>query len=461
MMEKIATIQARTITHSLIGGYDSNPYSLALDLAELPRAQAIKGTLRWWFRALVGGAEWMKGNRNRDRLLTSVRERTTKVLGSLKGVSKVILRVKLSEEEWKILKLEPSQLESLEEEKRKRLGDIIPTLGGRGKFPHPLLPPRLRILKEGKEREEAAARIACYNPGCSFTVELIERPGSNLSDEEKRIISWSSVFALILGGIGAITRRGFGALRIEHFDGYPEIEGKIQEFNKGNEGALFEMIKQALSDLGAPAESERTEELPPFAILTQPSEGPFRLKVCKVRTKDTVSASLRDIFEDGAHSMALLLMLGYVTNKCAWKIAEREDERALGRRYDTWIMGLPRQGKMEIKIKRKKFKETFDTGYIFDQKTLRRTSAISLRPIFQDPKDPSSWKVAVLGFLSEDWPSKLQYRRGVNPHKIRRDPMNALKEARRIEPQTIDVRQKLRASFNNAWELVNRMLEEE
>lgn len=89
----IAEIEAWPVTRHRLGGYNSRPYSLKLDLYEGVKPQTIKGIWRWWARTFIsaclgGETNYNEVNKELDKLLGSSSE--------IGGISKFILKVSCS-----------------------------------------------------------------------------------------------------------------------------------------------------------------------------------------------------------------------------------------------------------------------------------------------------------------------------------------------------------------------------
>lgn len=398
----LAEFEVETITHALVGGYDASPYSVNLGIFELPRAQALKGMWRWWLRALIGGALWEAGLRNRKELEDRIREEVRKILGSTKQASKLLFHVG-GLENISSIKISAKALQELRNEGNVRV-----------------LPARMVLLQMGQPSEQAAARISCIKPGSKFNVIVKKRPYAKLSEPEGLLALWSLTLSLILGGIGAATRRGFGALKVKIKTKYDSIARKIEELNEANDsrsikGALTSMIDSALSstrDFLGVSRGRETRELPPFPVLTHPASLPFRLDVCQVSSQREDRELKRLGFKDeDLSAITLLKKLGKATLVASWRKVGHERGYI---KYHTWIMGLPRKGYKPPE---------------------RRASAIYLRPLKH--MDETAWAVVVYGFVSRDWPKMI---------KLGREEINTTKK------------ELIEQAFNQAWNIVIKIL---
>jgi CRISPR type III-B/RAMP module RAMP protein Cmr1 len=396
LSETIATLQIRTITHTLIGGYNASPYSIQLNLPEFPRAQEFKGLWRWWFRALIGGVLWESGLRGNE-----LKERTIKtsmdVLGSLKSVSKLILNVNLDFEGWKS---RFKKIKNIPTEKVS-FSKVIPSCENKkcASFSFSPIPPRLFLLQMGLSQEVAGSRISCFEPGTSLSLTLKRRPRrtlSSISKLEEKVALEALCLSLIFGGIGAITRRGFGATHIDAINDcdYEDIKGPVEKiFKEGDEETLRNFIDQVMKDtrgLLQVGSSEALQELPDFPILSSQNKI-FRWTLWKLKLEEDreVDGILQRMGYEDIEAMRLLAWLGYSTVKAAWKINNNKRPTDPDFNFHTWILGLPR--------------EVGGTGYKpVDEKYNRRVSSISLKPLRR--MDNGSWDIMVYGFVSRDWP---------------------------------------------------------
>ena len=390
MPEAVAELELETITHTLVGGYDASSYSVKLGLPELPRAQEFKGLWRWWFRALVGGALWETGFSG-DDLKSKTREAAKRVLGSLDSASKLVLNVDLDPDEWKkkFVRVGISR-------ERFPLGEVVKTLKGAGPLGKgvPPLPPRLTLLQLGQPEDVARSRISCYEPGARLKLVLRERLGASVSELEERVALEALCLSQIFGGIGKMTRRGFGAVRVSLKSGkYRDIEKAVNRVFSGESAgdllsALESFVDQSLEDaralLGGGGGGAEQKGLPDFPVISKDKY--FKFRVCTLTLEDSrkVDRALRNMGYRDTKTLRLLAWLGYSTMELAWR-AKRP-----GRVPHIWVLGLPRgAGRSRGQ----------------DYRRARRASSISLRPLKR--LGESSWHVMVYGFLSKDWPENV------------------------------------------------------
>ncbi|MEM2619315.1 MAG: type III-B CRISPR module RAMP protein Cmr1 [Candidatus Hadarchaeales archaeon] len=413
---KLAEVELETLTPSLLGGYDTGSYSYVLgkDFHETPRPPEIKGCLRWWLRALLAGALWEAG-KSEGEIKKEVNERVGRIFGTTFPPEKsTVSQISLHVEGFQFVSPRPV---------RSRSRGVIP---------------RLRLLVQGYKREEKERenwRLSCFPEGLRFKLSFHLQPKSNLGEEEKEIAMWSIALYLIFGGIGAITRRGFGALRLtkeptffkEILVNYLHYDKITSELVRSTVGKALESAHKLLGT--SPREREETPPfpVPPFPVLVR-SDNVFKTEVREVIAEDSID---------------LLVKLGCCTLKEKWK-RQREEK---GYPYDTWILGLPRKGKIK----------DLDTGYLVQKQQEeregheRRASAICLKPLAK-AKNEKKWKILVYGFLSRDWPEKRIKHYSAEPIK----EGNKIVGWKPLSPQL--VKTTCEDAFKNAWEKILNLL---
>jgi len=287
--------------------------------------------------------------------------------------------------------------------------------------------------------------------------EIIVTRNREIGDNtEFRFAITTLLLSLILGGIGSITRRGFGSIvikEVEIGDNYKEnlkeeltLIEKILNASNSNEleRALNGYIKHIIN-LGRKtfSVSQRDPQLPEVPSLI-PDSDYFRLKVLEF--KDDIIEILKDF--------------GRASLKSEWKkiVYGNKATRKTGGALHTWILGLPRQAKYK-----ERGKEIY-TGYFIDDQPGRRPSAISLK-IFESKQ--SKKFIIVYGFLSKDWPlNKLVHRSKLYPSgkKVKELDLHSLRRlynkryTRRYTREMSD-EEFLREVFNTAFEFILQILE--
>jgi CRISPR type III-B/RAMP module RAMP protein Cmr1 len=419
----MAKFEMENLTYTIPGGFNAASYSSELKLWELPRAQSFKGLWRWWLRALLCGALWEGGKYDVEK----VRQITKNLLGSVEQASKFIIHVS---SEGKARSVEGQAIKKWEEKWKKQKSQLAITpnvlLPQAQSSPRiPPLSPRLFLLLLAREREDRLAeKISCYKPGdLKITIELLKRPFIDVSHEECSVAISSLVLSLIFGGIGAITKRGFGSLsflQVELSKEFQEYEDLVNNVVKTNDPdglglLLCQLVKKSLSDakrlLGVKG-TVSSSGVPDYQLLSEPGNPPeyirpFNLNVFTLPIPE-VTNNERNAFQifgfEDHETMKLLTVIGYSTMKTFWKLIDRKGVKAPGSLWETWIMGLPRG-----QDKPKK------TGYWLNDELGRRVSAISIKPIKRLEKN--SWVTSMYGFLSKDWYREL-YHYGVKEQKI-------------------------------------------
>ncbi|MBO3810273.1 MAG: type III-B CRISPR module RAMP protein Cmr1 [Candidatus Brockarchaeota archaeon] len=367
---EILRLRVKNITPTIIGGYKATTFSSELGISEGFRTQELKGVWRWWFRALLAGSIWDRSGGIDEEDVENIRERTESLLGSTKSSSKFILQV----------------------------------FGTTGKSTPPKgpLPPRLKILSQLTQDLD---KSRYYDEGdLEYEIVLLERPYSNLSEDDVRVGVGSLITALIFQGIGAITRRGFGSLEIVNYkfnrfqESLKHYESFLDGLRKVTSGRRAEnLFKGLIKDLHRdfakffevknPIIKSDEKGIPPFPIVST-DDRIFRFRVKEVSAESP---------------MNFLNKLGNAVMKAQWKrLLGMPVEEANGRLH-TWILGLPR-GSTKHKHGYSISKRVFKLG--------RRPSAISLHAL---RRLGESWLCLIYGFLSRDWPYKSLYH--VSPRK--------------------------------------------
>jgi len=373
---EILTLELKNITPTIIGGYRATTFSPSLKIAERFRVSELKGVWRWWFRALTAGALWDAYGRVDEN---SVREKVRAVLGSTNSASKFILQAHARREE------QPKLLSCKDN-----------------------LPPRLKLLcirgrekKEERRKEKQENGIYYYDVGdLEYSLKLLKQPRMELREVELRTGVGSLLMTIIFQGVGAITRRGFGAWAIrinkdnmgkEYMDKLGDYIQVIDELNRVRSSKditnVIEKLIRLTSDdflrfIEFSGESKMSEGIPPYPLVSR-NRNIFKISINSVRASSP---------------MDLLIKIGNATMKSSW----RRHLRLPSNEIHTWILGLPRGQKKEKKKEIHGYAvdpEIFDLG--------RRPSAISIHPLKRLSDD--EWICIVYGFLSKDWPKTLYH----------------------------------------------------
>ena len=213
----------------------------------------------------------------------------------------------------------------------------------------------------------------------------------------------SLILSLIFGGVGSITRRGFGSLKLlsmmikEDVKIDPELKNIIDRLQSSG---LASEVKQILEELckitiNYAAKTfqipvKKTQEIPKVPSLSN----------IKIEVIECVDFNFQKI--------------GEVFLKQRWKRHPTEP----GRELHTWILGLPR------------FQE--NTGYAVKRDNkydpLRRLSSIGVRCFSNQDKS----FLIIYGLLSDDWPKTLLHIRGKG-HPHREKPVNQISDGGNLQ----------------------------
>jgi len=208
------TLHLQTVTPLFLAGADPR------GMPEL-RAASIRGALRFWFRALLGGVIG-------DKDLNALRKAEAAVFGSTDtGASPVVVRIQHG-----TLETVPfSQLAEWDHTARNYRQPGIAYLF-------------FSARKTGDEPERYAIQ-----PGTTFELELMLRPGASADRAFEQ--AYGALWLLThLGGIGARSRRGAGSLQVARIieadnlpSGFPLLEVQ-SDTPKGLQEELQQGLKQ-------------------------------------------------------------------------------------------------------------------------------------------------------------------------------------------------------------------------
>ncbi|MEZ0346280.1 MAG: type III-B CRISPR module RAMP protein Cmr1 [Infirmifilum sp.] len=418
-----------------IGGYKASPFSKDLRLYEPPRPSEFKALWRWWLRVAASAA--FKGQRKYDELDVKVE----KYLGSTKQRSLFTINVEVDSREDldDLVSAVTCILEEYKRVKRNRGDELKELLDNlkryyyscqqKKNFPKTISLeklrevfecvnntmeriPRYKLLLMGanleKKIEEAIAfYLACNGCRESTTMDcriplrvklFLDVSHSKISANELRFCVATFLLSMVLGGVGSITKRGFGSIIVSDVkfnDEYEWLREEKKMFNNilGAQDAQqlkanIEEYVRHVSNLAASIYSSNREKIPEGMpkVPTLLPERYFKIEVLDCSNKDTVS---------------ILECIGNATLKQKWK----EKEKASATSLYTWILGLPR-----AKLSKKDNKLIVETGYFLYGKTEdagRRASAIG----FKVWEGQNKKYIIIYGFLSNDWPVKELYLR--------------------------------------------------
>lgn len=274
------------------------------------------------------------------------------------------------------------------------------------------------VVKYLKRVKEEMAVLVCE--GMKFRISLY---GSK--DREKVNFALSSLMlSLILGGIGSITNRAFGSLKLLsfRFGNGLEIDQEIQKIFQKLQDKEFtkDELRETLKKL-CEITINYTKRLIKIDKVQEFYGIPFVPSLSNIKLEVIECPSLN------------LVKIGNAFVKQTWK----SKRTASGRDLHTWILGLPRFLK--------------GTGYAIKEKNdrkiynpLRRISSICVRCFKAGNKN----FIIVFGFLSADWPKDLYHIRS----KEQPDPEKLVKE--------ISIGNSLQGVYEFAFkEILNRVCE--
>jgi CRISPR-associated protein Cmr1 len=212
------SFECEVITPMFLGGANQQ--------AEL-RAPSIKGAMRWWFRAMMGGALWDRFPNN-TAFSSEVRKKEAQLFGdtSISGEFSLLVREQ-------------------------------PTDNDLQTFNFPINDPNKKFLRYiGYGLYEKGSERKYIKPGFRFSIEV--RFHSQDPDVRKLILG--SLWMLCnLGGIGARASRGFGSFSI--------YDSNVPDFAVVSSVDDFEdCLKKVASDFGIPSSSLKNP-LAPYSIV--------------------------------------------------------------------------------------------------------------------------------------------------------------------------------------------------
>jgi len=216
-MEEV-TFELETVTPLFIAGADQRNIE-----NEGLRAPSLRGLLRWWFRAIMGGVEFSLGNLN----LKSVKEEEERIWGTTERQSKVSLSVAP-------VSLRVSTFQNIRERGIRYLSY--------GVYDRPYI-----------------------DFGSRFKIHIFFK--RSMSDEERKKVIATLWLLLNLGNVGSKSRKGFGSLRITRDVIIDEMEFKNLDNLEKLEEYLRNNIERCLRIFGWNGSIPRNESLPPYSII--------------------------------------------------------------------------------------------------------------------------------------------------------------------------------------------------
>ncbi|MEM3383314.1 MAG: type III-B CRISPR module RAMP protein Cmr1 [Nitrososphaerales archaeon] len=261
---------------------------------------------------------------------------------------------------------------------------------------------RLLLMKRGKEEEDSLNRTNIDSEKITRYMERVKEEMAALvskglkfkillygnKDSEKVNFALSSLLlSLILGGVGSMTKRAFGSLRLLSFRFKDElkINQEIRKIFQDLQGKEFtkDELKETLEDL-CNITINFAKRLLNISGIQEFNDIPIVPSLSNIKIEVIECSSLDPV------------KIGNAFVKQTWK----QSFKMKGRNLHTWILGLPR------------FQE--ETGYArkinYEYETLRRISSIGARCF----KTQSKNFIIVFGLLSDDWPKDLLHIRRKN-----------------------------------------------
>jgi len=398
----IAEIEMQCITPARIGGYNAQPYSPKLELAEKPRTQAIKGLWRWWARAIIAGAKLSAGQ-SLPQSLSDLDKEISELFGSTDNSSKFTLQLFVDEEET------------------REISSLVRRV------------PRIRLLSRRKERQRGERYY--YYPKIILTLRANRI--QKLSVEEAMFGLSSLLVSLVFSGIGSIVNRGFGKVKIKLKLG-PYLKNvkdanllreTLSELYKNGDELkvkLKKLINKSLEYASAYKRYKKSDKeasiknIPPYSVLLPEGSPPlFCMEDFKTQKKDIGS---------------ILECIGKSTMKSEWKTIRGKSPKSVGKDFHTWVLGLPRSQKPPYEENRKKVNKL--TGYILDEREdIRRQSPMGFTIL---KLEENEYRVVVYGFLTSEYSEKLSKIKHIGIHTEKghiKGVIGRVKEVRRTNVQ--------------------------
>ncbi|MEM1546945.1 MAG: type III-B CRISPR module RAMP protein Cmr1 [Candidatus Methanomethylicia archaeon] len=375
----IAEFDIETITPTRIGGYNAAPYSLRLNLSSDINAKSLKGVWRWWARTAIVGV--FNGKIDYEKANTYL----SKIFGGAKKDKRS------SSFRLIVSNIELSRISrGLAEYKYNEYRRV----------------PRIKLLLMGRRGESVEEeRRGVINEGSRFKVSIYgER------DNYKVNFALSSfLLSSIFGGIGSITKRAFGSVRISSFKpGNINIDGEINSIINSLENKSFsaEELEKTLKELC----SKTIEYARTFISKEMKEKFIETSKYSKKENEIPIVPSLSNIKINVIECRDFnLIDIGEVVLKQSWKKRLKMSIQEEGGELHTWILGLPRRHLLRgqrgfgYAIKERNGKYNFN---------VRRLSSIGIR-CFKAKNNRNF--IILFGLLSKDWPIENLYHLGERP----------------------------------------------
>jgi hypothetical protein len=280
--------------------------------------------------------------------------------------------------------------------------------------------------------------LTLITKGIKFTIKIY---GDKDKDKLDFAIS-TFILALILGGIGSITKRGFGSLKILNYkidnkviddkiiNNINKLKDKNQIDEKSLKTVLNELVGLSLNSAIKLFKIKVSDTVKLPEVPSMMSNDYFKIEVLKVRESKGINEIMKKIGE------AFL--------KQSWKRYPSERDG----KYHTWILGLPRYRERTgyyVKINHK------------DKGDIRRISSIGVRLY----ENSGLLFIILYGFLSKDWPLKNLYHKGgkSKPLLVKYSQIIDPTDPTKIKPRIDGEEEFLKEIFNIAFNTIIKKLE--
>lgn len=162
------------------------------------RATAVRGHMRWWFRAMMGGV----GGGD----VSAVRTLEGKLFGAAGDAGAQVSQIRVRVRRGRLVPIRLSRVNGSTSETFASLGDVMQPWRGRAQGAAYLAYGVLASIPIGGQRQRRYTRPG-FDAGSTFAVDL------ECGDALMPVATTTLWLLASLGGIGARSRRGFGSIR--------------------------------------------------------------------------------------------------------------------------------------------------------------------------------------------------------------------------------------------------------